>query len=285
MVEVHEQNLVVRKITGGRKSKEEIVSKADVIYVKNQEDGHSGSSELLGNVTGEPDMAKLSDKERKKIVDNLVTCNDCGWNEDDREVLNELPDEKLTMMGARLQKEKEQEAVVNAVREGYGQKELTVNAMPAFIKEKIDAAKGKESDCVDGKDKDGKPCGDATKNKEKKVENTEKTEQDWMAQAPASVREDLAFASNEKAKQKRALVKRMTANVSDDTARGKLTEKLMAKPLDELQELSILAPPEKAEEKFPSYLGAAAPTGNQEDDDDDDDILERPVLNFKKQKA
>lgn len=49
----------------------------------------------VNTVHGEHKMSKLTPEQRKTIIDNLVTCNECGWGEEDREVLNSFDDKKL----------------------------------------------------------------------------------------------------------------------------------------------------------------------------------------------
>lgn len=249
------------------------------------------------NKQGESDMAKtkqkLSEEKREEMIVNLLSCNDCGYDEDDREVLENFSDEKLQKVAnyhsaakKNFKTAKEQEAVVNSLREtlGDGAEELTLNAMPAFIKEKIAAKEGKEGEetpCAE----DDQECMDKMEaNKKKAATKNQKpmTEDEWKKSAPASVLEDLKFAANERAKQKKTLIDRLTRNVEDDEAKTKLTSRLESKGIEELTDLLALAPEAKAAEGGgANYGGLAAPVGNVDfSKGDRGEGLGIPVLNF-----
>jgi hypothetical protein len=95
-------------------------------------------------------------------------------------------------------------------------------------------------------------------------------------------REDLAFAREAKERLKQSLVQQITANVAAEQ-RPARAQRLMAKPLAELQELAELVPAPAQQGQVanaaPLYLGAAAPAfgGGK---DDSDNLLPAMVFNF-----
>lgn len=159
----------------------------------------------------------LTDTQRKEHVDYLVSNCDCWKGENDRAVLEKLPDDNLAKLRATAEK------VV-----AYANK-------PA---EPVPVAQ---------------PVGNADR-------------------LTAEEREDLAFARDEKNRQKALLVERLTANVSAEHRPAK-AQKLMGKSLDELKDLVDLLPPPaapQAAQPAPYYLGmAGAPAVNAARDDTD----------------
>lgn len=197
---------------------------------------------------GRRDMTKirrLKPEVKASIIDDLINnCSDCGWTEEDRETLNAIPDQKLMTMDecrkAMMAKNEELEASEKKVKE---LETVVANAKKAVEPEK----------------------------EEKKVTANEKiplTNEEVLAALTPEMKEDLAFARAEKARQKNILVTKLTANVEDEAQRAALAKRLEAKPLDELSDLLALVPA-KAEDQVsggvPDYSGAAAgaPTINK----------------------
>ena len=169
--------------------------------------------------------------------------------------------------------------VVNAIAEAAPDIEL--NAMPAFVKEKI-AAKDKEETC----NEDDEEClaaekkkAEATKNQRTKKEE-KMTDQEWLAAAPPTVRSAVQNAMAIEQREKETLVRQLTANVSDEDAQERLAKTLMAKPLDELHDLMALAPAPAPEPARASYMGAAAPATNKREEFDPIDILPLPTAQW-----
>lgn len=168
--------------------------------------------------------------DRKQLIDEIIAnCSSCS--ESDRELLNKLSDDRLKAWRDNLVKGKEQEAVANAVVKGFtdpGGNTHTWN--------------------------------EKTKQWESALKPATVNEGDWLAQAPAGVREDLAFARNEKAKQKGKLIQQLTANIKDEGKRAAQAQRLASRSLEELQADVDLLP--EVQSTTPSYIGAAAPVGN-----------------------
>lgn len=84
------------------------------------------------------------------------------------------------------------------------------------------------------------------------------TEQEWLAAAPAPIRNRMAILEQVETREKQALVERLVANVAGEDRRKTLAAALTAKPLAELQALAELVPaPAEAPPPAltPSYAG------------------------------
>jgi len=229
---------------------------------------------------GEADMAKLTDVQRKTIIDVLIgNCDDCGWVEEDREALNAMSDKKLMTMDecrkameTKNQKLQAAEAVANAARKGF----LASQPGEYVYNEKA----GKFEPKTPAKEET------VTSDEKKPITNEKKpiTNEELMAAMSPEMREDLAFARNEKAKQKQTLVTRLTANIEDAVVRQKQAERLSKRSLEELQADVSLLPAVKEDQPFPNYLGAAVPIGNVQAELREGDVLALPTTNWESQK-
>ena len=217
----------------------------------NKRNGRSGSKRNFSR-----GGSVMTDQERDETVDFiLANCGHC--DDDDRETLNELDDEKLAAWRGDLQARQESEAVVNAVQEAAGG-ELAVNAMPDFIKEKIAAKKKKASD--DGEEEE-------EVEEKKPAANEQLTDEQWMEAAPDSVKEVFKFSEGIMANERKTIVDRLTVNVAKESKEA-LVNKLNGMTLPDLRDLSALAPPEPAAKPntgvpsiMANYFGAASQAG------------------------
>lgn len=209
----------------------------------------------VGNLKG----AKMADK---KTVDTLISNCEC-WNEDDREVLNAMEEEKVQALVDNAKKTKEaedkakaQEAVVNAAKKGFqvGNDHYTINDEGKMVRREETPTANSSS---------------PQKNDDSRLTDEEK--------------EDLAFARNERNRQKSELVSKIVANVDKDEQEA-LVEVLNKKSLDDLRVLAKLAPKEapKTNQPKPSYVGAAAPIGNTQQPKGGvtDNPLRLPTINW-----
>lgn len=244
------------------------------------QDGQAGSSSVSDTSVvsnkGEPDMAKMSEGDRKTIVDGLIA-NVCCWKEEDRVVLNTLTDTSLVRLRDEAVKVKQQEAVVNAAREGFGfGNELTVNEMPAALKAALDKKNGKKpaksEEDMDEEEEEVVPA------KNKKAACNQQTEEEWLKAAPQSVQNSLHYARQIEERERQTIIGKLISNVAADKKQAVLN-RLSSKPLDELNDLPALAAP--VAQSRPNYLGAASPATNSADLDDND-VLLMPTLDFSK---
>lgn len=224
-----------------------------------------------------------SDMDRAKTIAFLVTNCDC-WKGKEKVLENQeaFSDADLAKLKANLEKAKNEEVVANAARAGYKtlfgatDAQLTANAMPAFIQEKIDAKKEGEEEDEEEEEGKKKP----TENKKVKPAK-QPTANEWLATAPPEIKSAVQNAMAIEKAERTKLVERLTANLQGD-AKTKLTTRLQGKPLDELRDLAELLPTANTQEpdliSVPSFLGAGwagGPVGNGEPE-----LLDLPVMNW-----
>ncbi len=186
----------------------------------------------------------LNDAQRKEIVDGLIA-NTCCWEEEDREVLNEFSDDRLTAMRDHDKKKtderKRHEVLTNTMKKGVTDPGGNTHTWNEEKNEWEMKPKKKEPEPVTNQ---SKPL----------------TEEEWMKSAPEGVREDLEFARNEKSRQKTALVERLTANVKGEQEQAALADRFMKKSLSDLQDMaSILPEPKQTQTPANNWTGAATP--------------------------
>lgn len=257
---------------------------------------HSAMSEEQpsNNSDRSPSTAPGDDMNRAAMITFLTANCECWKGKDDAEVLNEFTDAKLKILvdsskrateNARVAAEST--AVVNAVRETSGESEMTVNAMPDFIKKKIGKKKGKKKD-----DEEDDEEEEVVENRSKpKVE----TEEEWLKNAPPGITATVNFARRIETKEKSKAVAALTQHVTNAEQKKALAAKLMAKPLDDLLERVAMLPslatnqvPAEGTDEDPiaNYLGAGgtgAPPAKSTLDVDD--ILQMPVINWSEKTA
>ena len=197
----------------------------------------TNSGSVSTNKNTKKKESTMDPTKKKEIVDHLIA-NVCCWDEEDREVLDSFSDMKLEGMHKIAKEGERHEVLANAMKKGVtdpGGNTHTWNE------------KTNEWDMK-------KP-----EKKEEVIVNTEKplTEEEWLEKAPAGVREQLSFAQNEMRKQKTDLVERLTANVKDEQEQAKLSEKFMAKNLEDLQDMAVILP--EPVKTVANYGGAATP--------------------------
>lgn len=142
----------------------------------------------IRNQEGGPTMAnvKLTNKERKAVVDGLIANSACCWEESDREVLNGLTDVTLAKL------HKQMEIVANAVAEEDSDEDVAVEEEPTK----------KGTSQADGK---VEPTGE--------LDPKMKTNREAVLNAQD--RADLAFARRYRMEQRQQHVKAITANANN----------------------------------------------------------------------
>lgn len=214
----------------------------------------------------------MTDAERKKVVDGLIA-NECCWEEEDRETLNALSDGQLNRVQEQNKKQEQQLITVNSKNEEYA----------TALKKGVTDPGGNTHTWNEKTSKwDMKP-----KEKEKGpvINKIDKplTEEEYLAQAPESIREDLAYARNAKREQKEALVKKIVANVKDEQEQARLTDNFMKKSLEDLNDMVSLIPQPKQTVNYASAAGGpAASVANQEENFADFGLPEEYIPEEKK---
>lgn len=221
---------------------------------------------------------------RDAIINHLTTNCACWKAEGDREVLNAFSDEKLTALKTADDRARVAETTTNQLltlaKEAGAPADLTVNAMPTFLKEKL-----------------AQPLTDEDEKKAKDMQTNATTPppappkpmtlNEWLAttQAPPPIRDAVRNAVAITQREQQALVAQLIANVAEGDAKTALAAYLSDKSLDELRLMTPLAPAPSRQQHAPvGYYGAAVPQypalNRQVEEDRTDDVLIAPTLNF-----
>jgi len=194
---------------------------------------------VLVNKDVEPKGTTMS--KTKELVDSLIE-NSCCWDGTDRETLEGFSEEKLKRLVENANKQDETKTALEAATapwEDEGGNKFTHNE-GAWTMEPAKKPEEKPED---------KTVENATT-----VEPKAMTDEEWLAAAPETVREDLEFARNERAKQKQVLVGKIVANVKGDDQKKAMAEKFTEYTLNQLQDIAATIPEEKKPE--PLFGGA-----------------------------
>jgi hypothetical protein len=210
-----------------------------VSYETVSNEGDPSGSSTNPTIRGEPTMAEaLKPKERETIIEDLIE-NSCCWNEEDRDELTKLSDTALARTKQASDKQAELEALQNAAEQGAA--ELTA------------------------------PVANAEQ------QPTQLTEEQWLAAAPASVRNTLAHAQEAERNEKARLIERITANVSEDAKPEKVTF-LNTKNVTELREIASFMPEaassSRSDESY--FVGQPRERAAQNAKIDREDVLTEP---------
>lgn len=186
--------------------------------------------------------------DKKKIVDSLIANTKSGWKEEDREGLMAMSEERLTKLSENAEKKEEPK---------------------------------KKEPPIDNKQKEPE------KKKEEVIENKEtkpETMEEYIAKAPAGIREVLNASVESLKQQKQRCVDIITANENCDFT----PEFLMTKGLNELQGMAKLAAVKKEtvdnNEAIPMFFGQE-PIISNSNSGKVPEPLPLPVLNFGKEKV
>lgn len=250
---------------------------------------HSIKSNQVSNQlpsTKEATMAKSKDE----LIDSLIANCEC-WGEDDREVLNDMEDEKLEALVKDSENHKQEAEVANAARKGFNDpggnqhvfnektkqwesKTPTNNAFPP--KKEVE-------------DEDELTPEEKAKMKKKGKKAPAMNMDEWKAAAPPEVQEVFNESAQIVEERKAEIVQKLVGNIKDDTQRQVLGEKLMKLSRTELQDRLELAQAYAANEAANTpapkrqfnFSGQGAPANNAAPKDDAaDDILEIPTINY-----
>ncbi len=200
-------------------------------------DGQNGLQKTT--LEGGQDMTvkKMADKARKEIVDELVS-NSCCWEEDDRSELESMTDNQLTRTKDMAEKQIENEEMLTAAEAGFSNSTMGVTFN----------SKKKEWEYTESKKKEkGKVDNQGQKPKQM-------TEEEWMAQAPDSVRNTFNHARESEQRERKALIDQITTNV-DKNAKPEKVSFLADKTVEELRQIASFMP-QQVEHQQVDYYGA-----------------------------
>lgn len=212
------------------------VQRVTTFKVVNVLDSQSGSSDSVSNEEDDMAIKKLSDKVRKEIVDELVS-NSCCWDEDNRGELESMTDNQLTRTKDMADKQIENEEMLTAAEAGFSNSTMGV----AFNSEK------KEWEYTENKREETEVDNQGQKPKQM-------TEDEWMAQAPDSVRNTFNHARESEQRERKALIDQITANVDKNAKPEKVTF-LANKSVEELRQIASFMPQQEQHQRV-DYYGA-----------------------------
>ena len=194
-------------------------------------------------------MGSMSKEERSALVNELIGAG-CCWNEEDREVLESLSDDRLGQWKAELVKAEEREVVLNAAKKGF-----TDSSGSVYFDE-------------DSREWKIKPAGQQTQNEGKdSMAGKPQTTEEWLAaqHAPAEIQSAVRNAIDIEAREKDQLVTRLVKNVKGSEQRlAGLRQYLAGQTLESLRQLAYLVP--EPEPVTANYAGAPQVTDRQRDE-------------------
>jgi hypothetical protein len=229
------------------------VNKEELELVFNAYMVASGLLEDANTTNTENDM-KLSDADRKGIIDNLIANCSCTYKEGDREALGKLDDGVLSSLGkmaANLatantkatdaeKKAVDAEAVLNTAREGVqvGDKQVKFTADGKWEQTPVEPVKNES--------KQDPPAPQPITIKD----------------LPQEVQNKLARLDKIELEQKRACVGKLIANLKDDATKEAQAKRLMERSIEDLEADVALLPTanvQQTEQTRTSYLGQFIP--------------------------
>jgi hypothetical protein len=229
------------------------VQRVTTFKVVNVLDSQSGSSDSTSNLE-DANMAtkKLTEKSKRQIVDELIN-NSCCWAEEDRSELESMTDNQLTRTKDMADKQIENEELLAVAQEGFGWDQ----GKGVFNAEK------KEWEFTENKKKE-----------EGKVDNQkpeQMTEEEWMAQAPDTVKNTLNHARESELRERKALIDQITTNV-DKNAKPEGVSFLANKSVEELRQIASFMP-KQAKNRERDYYGAQPREEAEVENIDREDML------------
>lgn len=224
-------------------------------------------------------VMKLTDNERKELVDSIIN-NSCGcWEAGDRETLNKMEDDRLKTLSANAKKVKGHELTANAAGKGISDKEgnqYTFNA---------------ETGKWDVKPAE-KPAATATaptNNDGAKSPAKPQTVDEWFKAAPPEVQSAVQNAMRIEQEERRRIVGLLTGNIAHADSKKAAEAVYNSMKMDDLRALAATVPQPQSvpASPVPLYYGqAGAPTNvTNSSNDVSEDILPLPTMNWKEEKA
>lgn len=235
---------------------------------------NEGAQPLTANQSGDTTM-QLNEQSKKQIVDNLIT--NCGcqgpkiFNEQDRDYLAKLPDDRLTALDESRKRVGANEALIGNIQKGVkvGDSTISLNAAGELI-----AAKAPEAPKFT--DPQGRvyiyneatqsymlqqgqqPQGQQPPNQGAAPFvnlNRQLTAEEWKKLAPANVQQMAANYERWEADQKNQLISNIQANPLNVFS----VEQLQAMETQMLRNLAAMAGSGSNNYAAPNFAGAAAP--------------------------
>jgi hypothetical protein len=305
-----------RTLPSNIKSKSEIVKFAKQA-VKNLKEDYERNRPL--NNQGDP-------MTRKEMIQHLTANCDCWKGKGDEKLLEKMKDDQLTklvnqskivLVVNQIKNKKADNAEGDEAVAGVPWTELAtllgVDLNPAddpiafasALKAKVDEISSKlggapaeeempppdvTMQAIEEEEEEKVAMAAGTQEVEKTANKRKaQTSADWLKGAPPAIRSAVTNAMNIEKQTKAKLVQRLVGNISDPKKRQALGAKMMAKDLDELQELVSLIPEAAVgnqDQDIPNFAFAGGAGGGQgvgignEGEDDSENVLPIFTVNF-----
>jgi len=258
----------------------------------------------------------LTAEQRSGIITYLTTNCDCWKGKDDPTILNGLSDDKLVTLKNNSDVARQNSMVANSLKEGFeddknvyklnpqtNKFEATPKTNPADagLVDNVDFSQLQAGDVVERVlNSQGQPKFKIVKKNPTQQTQTQnatskpQTEQEWFASAPPRVQQVFTNALEAEAREKTALVERLTANISDLAAKAAAVAVYNKMSAADLRPLAASVVTNQQDQlnnggmnpHLVSFFGSGGipvPTGNsggqQTVNDRTDDFKEAPVYN------
>lgn len=222
-------------------------------------------------VTNKESEEMTISNEKQELVDNLINDCDCGWEEGDRETLNSFSEEKLQKFQSGKKNDK-------GGKGGKGGKGVTTNTEQS-------TEQGTEQTVVT--------------NSQPKTEVKVQTKEESLQAMHPEVREAVENMMQETANKKQEFISKLTANISDEAKKERITVNLKEKTVPELQDMVEMLGPEAGKKSqqtnnvrpnarfMNANMGSESTTPqgeyltqNNASDEEDIDVMVPTVLNY-----
>lgn len=185
---------------------------------------------------------------KEQAVAWLTTNCDCWKGQ--QKVLNDMGEDQLAKLKANAELLKAAALTINTIKKDFRLADgIKLNEMPAALKKAMDD-KEDEKDKGDDEEAEG----------EKPVKNKRANNSLADRLTPAEL-EVWNYATKRIEDDKKAIVNRLIANVSGDAERNRIGNSLMAKKIEELQDLAALLPAQQQTHQTYAYNFAGAGGG------------------------
>jgi len=174
-------------------------------------------------------MDALTAEQRTELIEGLIANCDC-WDEEDREVLNGLGDEKLNKLTENVAK-----SAKNAETKKNGGDDMGT-VLKGMSDEELDSEMKRRSS--------GKK---ATENKDAGEPGEPLTAEQWLNKAPDEVKNTFRYAHQIEQEQKEGIISKLVANVTDTADKRIQSERLMQRSLEDLRNDLALVPTQPTE--------------------------------------
>lgn len=208
---------------------------------------------------------------KKELVSELITNCSC-WTEDDREVLNNLSDEKVQTLIDSAKSGKKDAKDAASARKGFEDPQGNIYTLNASGEWELKWG--------------SKPKEEPTSNKETKKQMTE---EEWYAIAPSHIQSLIKNMAEKETEFRTSLIEQIVANCDTDEEKSDMRKWLMDVPYKQLEGMAKVASKQKKEEpisnqvsRMASFFGQTGGAPESSEPKKKYEPVPPPVLNFEK---